>query len=467
MVDPIDYTGGNGFGQGVGLAGLYQETKQRQALAEQQQQQLQVEKAFQADWQDAWSSGDQRKIMDLTGKYPSQMKTIREGIGIRDEQHQKSVNDMANDLAVARQVGTPQAIAQAISKHQETLQGIATPEETMQMALSDPSGFDNLVNAVRLSTMPASEQFDVRDKQEGRQHQKDALSETVRSNKANENNQIRAQNISAQNSIRSNNSQGSAPSAVKEYEYLMKLPPEERKRFMQLKGKGGEELQQAMLSDGRTVMIDPKAQGAGESKYYKGYDEGGNVVTIPVNALSSVASSSGAATENMMNEDLAMIADAPTSQLEAITGITGGTGTNPITADVGTRFANKDARGLYNAAQRIQGNMQNQGIAAAKAMGASGINTEAEAKRFFQSMPQLDYSSPEALQNSVEIINKYTQSYNSRNNANLGGKYPQAKQSPITQSNDSINKTYSDGMTATNPSNGQKMIFRGGKWQKI
>lgn len=178
-ISPIDYTGGNGFAQGVGLAGLYQETKQRQALADQQQQQLEAEKAFQADWNEAWNSGDQRKIMDLTGKYPSQMKAIRDGIGIRDEQHQKAVNDMANDLAVARQVGTPQAIAQAISKHQNTLKGIATPEETMQMALSNPAGFDNLVNAVRLSTMPADQQFDVRDKQEGR-------AETARHNLASE-----------------------------------------------------------------------------------------------------------------------------------------------------------------------------------------------------------------------------------------------------------------------------------------
>ncbi|MGW1369527.1 phage DNA ejection protein [Providencia hangzhouensis] len=430
-ISPIDYTGGNGFAQGVGLAGLYQETKQRQALAEQQQQQLEAEKAFQTDWNEAWNSGDQRKIMDLTGKYPSQMKTIRDGIGIRDEQHQKAVNDMANDLAVARQVGTPQAIAQAISKHPETLKSInTTPEETIQLALSNPSQFDSLVNAVRLSTMPADQQFDVRDKQEGRQYQRDALAETVRSNKASEANQIRGQNISVQNSIRSANAQAAAPSSVREYEYLQSLSPEQRKQFMQLKGKGGDEMQQAQLSNGQTVMIDPKAQGAGESKYYKGYDANGNVVTIPVNALSSVSDSSGSATKNIMNKDIGLILNSSPTETAPLTGITGGTGSPAITADVMSRIKDPKTREIFNAANRIQGNMQNQGIGAARAMGASGINTEAEAKRFFQSMPQIDYSSRDAMITSVKDIKNYTDEYNSRNTANLGGSKSQQQQAP-------------------------------------
>ena len=45
--------------------------------------------------------------------------------------------------------------------------------------------------------------------------------------------------------------------------------------------------------------------------------------------------------------------------------------------------------------------MQNQGVAAARDMGASGINTVAEAKMYFQGMPQVDYSSPEAMQQSI------------------------------------------------------------------
>lgn len=85
------------------------------------------------------------------------------------------------------------------------------------------------------------------------------------------------------------------------------------------------------------------------------------------------------------------------------------------------------------AAQRIQGRMQNQGIAAARDMGASGINTVAEAKMYFQGMPQVDYSSPEAIQQSIREIQQYTDNYNSQYNVNVGGSYQQS--TPNAQGN--------------------------------
>ncbi|HGB5300375.1 TPA: hypothetical protein ACIVOM_003616 [Salmonella enterica subsp. enterica serovar Virchow] len=88
--------------------------------------------------------------------------------------------------------------------------------------------------------------------------------------------------------------------------------------------------------------------------------------------------------------------------------------------------ANPTERAAYNAATRIEGNMQNMGIAAATQMGASGINTEAEAERYFKSMPRLDKTSPEALKASVEAIQAYTQNYNANKAASKGT--TQAKQ---------------------------------------
>ncbi len=64
--------------------------------------------------------------------------------------------------------------------------------------------------------------------------------------------------------------------------------------------------------------------------------------------------------------------------------------------------------------------MQNQGIAAARDMGASGINTVAEAKMYFQGMPQVDYSSPEAMQQSLRDIQQYTNDYNQQYSVNVG-----------------------------------------------
>lgn len=55
--------------------------------------------------------------------------------------------------------------------------------------------------------------------------------------------------------------------------------------------------------------------------------------------------------------------------------------------------------------------MRNRGIADAKNMGASGINTEAEARMFFEGMPQLDFSSLESLQGSLMDISDYVNNY--------------------------------------------------------
>lgn len=415
----LQRSGANNIGLQLaqGLGGLGEMYKQQQAQER--------DKEFQSLWGKAYASGDRDAMRQLMATYPDQAEKITSGMQGISEDVRESLGNIASGYRMAINSGNA---TDYIRKNADELRRLGIdPQQALAMANENPKGAIELADHIGMSALGPDKYFDVQDKIEGRSIDRDKLSETVRSNQASEaltreghQIQIRGQNISAQNSIRSANSTGSKPASVQEYEYMVSLTPEQRKQFLALKGRGESELQQAQLSNGQTVMIDPKAQGAGDSKYYKGFDANGNVVTIPVNALSSVSSTANNASTTRMNEDLSLIANAPISQLNAITGITGGTGTTPITADAGTRTVNREARSLYNAAQRIQGNMQNQGISAAREMGASGINTVAEAKMFFQSMPQLDYSSPEALQNSVKIIDQYTKAFNSRNNANLG-----------------------------------------------
>ncbi len=415
----LQRSGANNIGLQLaqGLGGLGEMYKQQQAQER--------DKEFQSLWGKAYASGDRDAMRQLMATYPDQAEKITSGMQGISEDVRESLGNIASGYRMAINSGNA---TDYIRKNADELRRLGIdPQQALAMANENPKGAIELADHIGMSALGPDKYFDIQDKIEGRSIDRDKLSETVRSNQASEaltreghQIQIRGQNISAQNSIRSANSTGSKPASVQEYEYMASLTPEQRKQFLALKGRGESELQQAQLSNGQTVMIDPKAQGAGDSKYYKGFDANGNVVTIPVNALSSVSSTANNASTTRMNEDLSLIANAPISQLNAITGITGGTGTTPITADAGTRTVNREARSLYNAAQRIQGNMQNQGISAAREMGASGINTVAEAKMFFQSMPQLDYSSPEALQNSVKIIDQYTKAFNSRNNANLG-----------------------------------------------
>jgi hypothetical protein len=408
----------------VGLAGIYQENKAKERLGE-----------FQKAWGEAYANSDRDGMRKLLATYPEYAQAITGGMQGVSADVRESLGNLSSGYRNAVLNGNA---TDYVRQNADTFRRLGiNPMEAVSIAEKDPKAAVQLADHIGMSSLGIDDYFNLQDKQLGRQIDQGRLDEQIRSNQAGEaltreghQIQVRGQNISAQNSLRSANSAGSKPAAVQEYEYMMTLSPEQRKQFLALKGKSGTEMQQAQLANGQTVMIDPNAQGAGDSKYYKGFDANGNVVTIPVNALSSVSSTAGTASSTRMNEDLSLIANAPASQLNAITGVTGGTGTAPITADAGTRTVNKDARALYNAAQRIQGNMQNQGIGAAREMGASGINTVAEAKMFFQSMPQLDYSSPEALQNSVKIIDQYTKAFNSKNNANLSAP---ASQQPTQQ----------------------------------
>ncbi|MER1935854.1 phage DNA ejection protein [Proteus terrae] len=390
---------------------------------------------FQKAWGEAYANSDRDGMRQLLATYPEYAQAITGGMQGVSADVRESLGNLSSGYRNAVMNGNA---TDYVRQNADTFRRLGIdPMEAVSIAEKDPKAAVQLADHIGMSSLGIDDYFNLQDKQLGRQIDQGRLDEQIRSNQAGESLtreghqiQVRGQNISAQNSMRSASSAGSKPAAVQEYEYMMTLSPEQRKQFLALKGKSGTEMQQAQLANGQTVMIDPNAQGAGDSKYYKGFDANGNVVTIPVNALSSVSSTAGTASSTRMNEDLSLIANAPASQLNAITGVTGGTGTAPITADAGTRTVNKDARALYNAAQRIQGNMQNQGIGAAREMGASGINTVAEAKMFFQSMPQLDYSSPEALQNSVKIIDQYTKAFNSKNNANLSSP---ASQQPTQQ----------------------------------
>lgn len=410
-ISPIDYTGGNGFAQGVGLAGLYQETKQRQALAEQQQQQLEAEKAFQTDWNEAWNSGDQRKIMDLTGKYPSQMKTIRDGIGIRDDQHQKAVNDMANDLAVARQVGTPQALAQAISKHQDTLKGIATPEETMQMALSNPAGFDNLVNAVRLSTMPADKQFDVQDKKEGRVIERDKLAEDAR----------QADMTNARGWAGVNIQQQNANLARERFNFDKEI------RIAETKDK--------VLSKQLAAETDALKKEELQQK-----------IALNKQKLNE--------TQEARNMSLGYAKEAADLAREIANDSNLGSITGTISPRIGNFY--DSSQDLVNKANRLQSLLTQDNL---KLM--SGVLTDRDIVFLGNIASGLNITDGGIKGSEAGVkarLNTIAEKLDSK--VSLQGQPQQSQPTQAAQS-------YSEGMTATNPSTGQKMIFRGGKWQQM
>lgn len=68
---------------------------------------------------------------------------------------------------------------------------------------------------------------------------------------------------------------------------------------------------------------------------------------------------------------------------------------------------NPKIRELYDAAIQVNGNRLVQNVAAAKAAGASGINTEGEVKLYNANAPSIDFSSPSALKRSLGEYRNY------------------------------------------------------------
>ncbi|HEK0728979.1 TPA: phage DNA ejection protein [Proteus mirabilis] len=393
---------------------------------------------FQKAWGEAYANSDRDGMRQLLATYPEYAQAITGGMQGVSADVRESLGNLSSGYRNAVLNGNA---TDYVRQNADTFRRLGIdPMEAVSIAEKDPKAAVQLADHIGMSSLGIDDYFNLQDKQLGRQIDQGRLDEQIRSNQAGEalireghQIQVRGQNISAQNSMRTASSTGSKPASVQEYEYMQSLSPEQRKQFMQLKGKGGMEMKPAQLSNGVTAMIDPTPYGAGESKYYRGIDANGNMITVPVNALSSVSDPSGNAGKNLMNSDIEMIKNASDEKLKSITGLTGGVGTEPLTADISTRFSGGEERELYNAAKRIQGYMQNQGIGAARSMGASGINTVQEAKMFFQSMPQLDMSSTESIRKSNLAIEKYVADYNARNNANLGAPSSQQSAQPTQQ----------------------------------
>lgn len=409
---------------------------QQQLVGQQMQNQQAMQENQRRDaFYNAISSATPDQLPALRRQFPEFAQNIQQEIGVQGAEHAAFVNGALNKLSVAASSGDPGQVQAAIQQNAPALASLGvSPDQAYQLFQQNPQQFNGLLNATRMATLPVDKQFDVQQKQQ-------QLEETARSNKAGESIQMRGQDISAatarrgqdisaQNSMRS--AGGATPASVREYQYFNSLSPEQQQTYLRVRGRpdaGGDNTVQ--LSDGRTVTVSGKLHGAGASAFYEGKDDAGNMVRVPASAISAPPTAASTATNYAMKKDLDSIINSDSSNLDFMTGVTGGTGSTAVGADVRSRAKGGDQRQLYNAAQRVQGRMQNQGVAAARDMGASGINTVAEAKMYFQSMPQVDYSSPDALKESMRGIQEYTDNYNQQYNVNIGGG---KKSQPVQQS---------------------------------
>lgn len=401
----------------IGLQALQGLTGTLQGLKQYNQQQ--EDAAFQKDYAGAMQSGDRQQVRSLMTKYPGYMDKIQSGMKWADDDQRSTVGNLAAGARLA--ASSPEAMGTWLQNNAADLQRVGlNPAEVAQTYQQNPQGFGEFADHLGMAALGPEQYFAAQDKIVGQKQNQQKIDETARSNRAGEALQGQQIAVSRENSMRS--SGGQTPASVREYQYFNSLSPEQQKTYLRVRGKpdgGGANVVQ--LADGRTVNVAGKLHGSGANAFYEGIDDAGNMVKVPASAIASPPTSAASAQNYAMKKDLDAISGASSEQLGFMTGITGGNGTPSWDAEVRSRWSGGDQRQLYNATKRIQGKMQNQGIAAARDMGASGINTVAEAKMYFQGMPQVDYSSPEAMQQSVRDIQQYTDNYNQQYQVNVGG----------------------------------------------
>ncbi|EPO5322716.1 phage DNA ejection protein [Citrobacter freundii] len=370
---------------------------------------------FQQAFGQAYAAGDRDALRQLAATNPEQIETIRQGMGFVDADRNQAMGDMSARLNIAAAQG-PDAVMRELATHQNTLQQIGvSPEQAWQTYQQSPEGFSQLTDLIGMHAVGPEKYFDIQDKVAGRDIDRGRLAETVRSNKAGEGLQARGQNITMR---------GQDMSAA-----TARRGQDMANQRANASGNSGGDGRTVQLADGRTVSIVGKLHGAGQNAFYEGIDNAGNTVRVPAGSIAAPATSAASAQNYAMKKDLDAISGASADDLGFMTGVTGSLGSPALGADIRSRASGGDQRKLYNAAQRVQGKMQNQGIAAARDMGASGINTVAEAKMYFQGMPQVDYSSPEAMQQSMRDIQQYTDNYNQQYQVDVGNG-GQRKQQP-------------------------------------
>ncbi|EBW2292208.1 hypothetical protein DFV88_24810 [Salmonella enterica subsp. enterica serovar Newport] len=162
-----------------------------------------------------------------------------------------------------------------------------------------------------------------------------------------------------------------------------------------------------------------------------GYDKAGNPRYTTANSkdIETYNAQKNAGTPDantqLVSTDLNTVQSATESQLNRITGQVIGRSTTM--RDIASSL-DPETRKIYQASERLSTQMGNAAISAAKAAGASGINTEAEIKRFTAGVPQIDYTSEDNYKASVAKIKEYAENFKNQLILNKGGSAPQQQQ---------------------------------------
>lgn len=161
------------------------------------------------------------------------------------------------------------------------------------------------------------------------------------------------------------------------------------------------------LADGTPVQVIGKPMKEGSTLKLHVQLPDGSEQIVSADALQGTPTPTQSNQHKTLDANIDSILNADNSNLSGFANITGGTNSAGIGSEFITRYGNPAERQLYEKANQIEGNRLLQNVASAKAAGASGINTKQELDAYNQNLPEIDFSSPEALKDSLRKYKAY------------------------------------------------------------
>lgn len=180
------------------------------------------------------------------------------------------------------------------------------------------------------------------------------------------------------------------------------------------------------LADGTPVIQNGKPFKQGSTEFIPVKDiHTGETIIAPADSFIQSATPNENSMHNAFNQNIDKLINAKDEDLHPFANIMGGTNKMGYGSEYASRMGNdKNSRSLYETARQIQGNRLLKNVADAKANGASGINTEGEVKLYNENLPELDFSSPENLKDSLrkyrDYVNGGYQKYTGTTTSNEG-----------------------------------------------
>lgn len=154
---------------------------------------------FMKSFGEAYAANDRDAMKQLAIAHPEQIEQIQKGMGFIDQDRNQVIGQAAMDLRLAAKSGD-QSLMASLQKNAPVLNQMGlSPEEAFLSYKQDPKQFDQITDLIGMHALGPEKYFDIQDKMEGRDIDRNKLAETERSNRAGESLTMRGQNISAQN----------------------------------------------------------------------------------------------------------------------------------------------------------------------------------------------------------------------------------------------------------------------------